>query len=78
MERESKAGRGGNNHLLMSLLQNGIQESDLRQLFIRGCNAETDVAKRQAWSRARAWGIKMGLFEVANGFVITLKQGDLA
>ena len=78
MERESKAGRGGNNHLLMSLLQNGIQESDLRHLFIRGCNAETDVAKRQAWSRARAWGIKMGLFEVANGFVITLKQGDLA
>lgn len=78
MERESKAGRGGHNHLLMSLLQNGIPEGDLRQLFYRECGVDTADGRRQAYNRAKSWGLKSGFFEVANGFIVTLKRGDQA
>lgn len=75
MEREGKAGRGGNNYLLLSLLENGAMESDVRTLFMRECSGETPEARKKAWQRARAWAVQAGLMEVANGFVITLKNG---
>lgn len=75
MERESKAGRGGHNHLLMSLLQDGILESDVRQLFYRDCNGDNTEARKKAWQRASGWAKQKGIYEVANGFVITLKPG---
>lgn len=75
MEREGKAGRGGNNHLLLGLLQNGSLESDVRTQFMKDCPADSPEARKKAWQRARAWALQAGLFEVANGFVITLKNG---
>jgi hypothetical protein len=75
MEREGKAGRGGNNHLLLSLLQNGSLESDVRTLFMRECSGETPEARKKAWQRARAWATQAGLMEVSGGFIITLKNG---
>lgn len=78
MEREAKAGRGGHNSTLMRLLQNGMLESDLRQLFGRECGLESAESKRQAYGRAKTWATKQGFFEVANGFIVTLKQGDQA
>jgi len=76
MEAEGKAGRGGNNGLLLSLLQNGVLESDLRQAFYRDCGADSPDGRRQAYTRARSWAIKAGFMEVSGGFVITLKRGS--
>ncbi|GAC1664470.1 MAG: hypothetical protein PVS3B2_00140 [Candidatus Dormibacteraceae bacterium] len=75
MEREGRAGRGGNNATLLKLIQNGIQESDLRQLFYRECGADNADARKKAYQRARSWAINAGLMEVANGWVITLQPG---
>lgn len=76
MELESKAGRGGNNHLLMRLLQNGIREHELRDAFYKECGADTPEARRQAYFRARSWAIKGGHMEIAEGYVLTLKKGQ--
>lgn len=76
MERESKAGRGGHNHLLMSLLQNGILETDLRQLFYRECGMDNADSRKKAWQRASGWAKARGFYEVAQGYIVTLKPGD--
>jgi len=73
MDKEAKAGRGGHNHLLMSLLQNGVQETELRQLFYRDCGLDNADSRKKAWLRASGWAKQRGFYEVANGFVITLK-----
>jgi hypothetical protein len=78
MEREGRAGRGGGNQLLMSLLQNGGLESDLRTAFMKQCEQETPEGRRQAYSRARRWALNSGFIEFAQGCVITLKIGDRA
>lgn len=75
MGRESNAGRGGNNQLLLSLLQNGSKESDLRKAFYDQVQAETPEARRQAYHRAKSWATKKGFFEVAEGYILTLKPG---
>lgn len=75
MEAESKAGRGGHNHLLLSLLQSGQKESELRTVFYGECGLDTPEGRRQAYHRARTWAMKHGLMEVAQGVVITLKSG---
>jgi hypothetical protein len=74
MEQESSAGRGGKNQLILSLLQNGSLESDLRKKFYDECGLETPEARRQAYHRAKSWAMKKGFFEVAQGYVLTLKQ----
>lgn len=76
MEAEGKAGRGGHNHLLLSLLQNGQKESELRTVFYGECGKETADARRQAYHRAKAWAVQTGRMEVAQGVVITTKAGD--
>lgn len=73
MEAESKAGRGGNNHLFLSLLRNGQKESDLRSAFYADCDATTADGRRQAYFRAKKWAENSGLVEFAQGYVITLK-----
>lgn len=73
MEAESKAGRGGNNHLLLSLLRNGQKESELRTTFYSECDAVTADGRRQAYFRAKKWAENNGLMGVAQGYVITLK-----
>lgn len=76
MEREGRAGRGGGNQLLMSLLQNGGLESDLRTEFMKKVDADTPEARRQQYSRAKRWALNSGFIEVAQGIVITLKLGE--
>lgn len=75
MEREGRAGRGGNNQTLLKLVRNGIPENDLRQLFMRECGADSAEARKKAYQRARAWAINAGLMEISNGWVITLDAG---
>lgn len=75
MEAEGKAGRGGGNQLLLSLLQSGQKESELRSTFYADCGKDTPEARRQAYHRAKSWAEKNGLMEVAQGVVLTLKAG---
>jgi len=78
MELEKKAGRGGHDALLLSLLQNGMQESDLRQLFYRECGCDGAEARKKAWQRARQRACDRGYAEFSGGYVITLKSGGAA
>ncbi len=75
MEKEGRTGRGGGNQLLVSLLQNGGLEADLRTEFMKRCEQESPEARRQAYSRAKRWATSAGFFEVAQGIVVTLKAG---
>jgi len=74
-EAEVQAGRGGKNQLLLSLLQNGSKESDLRKAFYADCGLDAEEARRKAYYRARAWAIASGYMEVAEGYILTLKPG---
>jgi hypothetical protein len=74
MQAEGKAGRAGNNHLLMGLLQNGSLESELRTAFMKECSGDSPEARRQAYSRAKRWATQAGLMEVSGGIVITLQS----
>lgn len=78
METEAKAGRGGNNHLLLSLLSNGQKEGDLRSAFYADCDASTADGRRQAYFRAKKWAETNGLMEVVQGYVLTTKAGGAA
>lgn len=75
MQAEVSAGRGGKNQLLLSLLADGMTEKELRKAFYEDCGVEDAEARRKAYGRARAWAIKGGFVEVAQGRVITLKRG---
>lgn len=74
METERSAGRGGKNQLLLSLLQNGVKETALRNAFYQECGLDTAEARRQAYFRAKTWAIKAGFMEVADGHILTLKK----
>lgn len=74
-EAEVQAGRGGKNQLFLSLMQNGSKESDLRKAFYLECGLDNEEARRKAYYRARAWAIKAGHMEVAEGYILTLKPG---
>lgn len=65
-EVEVKAGRGGPNQMLVSLLQNGIKESTLRKAFYDQSKLEKDDAKRQSYGRAKRWCMERGYFEIAD------------
>lgn len=74
-EAEVKAGRGGKNQLFLSLLQNGQREVDLRKAFYVDSNLDNEEARRKAYYRCRAWAIKAGHMEVAEGYVLMLNPG---
>lgn len=76
MEAEDKAGRGGHNMLLLRLAQNGMLESDLRTIFHRECGLDNAESRKKTWLRAKAWALKNGFIEVADGYILTLKKGD--
>lgn len=78
MDTEKRAGRGGHNQLLLSLLQNGQKESELRSTFYADCGIDTAEARKKAYQRARAWLTGQGLMEVAEGYVLLLKPGQIA
>lgn len=74
MAAEAKAGRGGKNRLLLSLLQNGMREAELRRAFYEDCDLSDPESRKKAFQRARAWAIKAGFIDIAQGVVIILKQ----
>jgi len=74
-EAEVRAGRGGKNQLLLSLMQNGQKEAELRKVFYMECGLDNDEARRKAYYRARSMAIKSGFLEIAEGYVLTLKPG---
>jgi hypothetical protein len=75
MEAEQKAGRGGKNQLLLTLLDNGALEADVRKLFYEQCGLDNVEARRQAYNRARKWVVSSGLAEFAAGHVVLLNTG---
>ena len=72
-DAEVQAGRGGKNQLLLSLLQNGSKETELRKAFYDQCGLDNDEARRKAYYRARSAAMKAGHFEVAAGYILTRK-----
>lgn len=76
VQRESRAGRGGNNQLFLSLAVNGIEEKKLRTLFMDELGSKDPEAKRKAYYRAREWAIRSGFLEIAQGVVIVLQPVD--
>lgn len=75
---EHAAGRGGKNQLLISLLQNGEKESALRKAFYEECAEMEEEARRKAYFRARAWAVKHGYIDIAEGTIVTLKRREHA
>lgn len=76
MDGEKAAGRVGHNQLLLSLLQNGTREADLRKAFFDACDLSDPETRRRTYNRAKAWATKRGYAEFAQGYVITLKPGQ--
>lgn len=81
-QRESAAGRGGRNMLLVSLAHTGMHEKELRKVFYDNLLDVKDTdAKKQAFYRARDWAIKAGYFELgtvagsSERRIIVLKEG---
>jgi AAA domain/DnaB-like helicase N terminal domain len=75
-EAEVKAGRGGKGQLLISLMQNGQREAELRKAFYQDCGLDNEEARRKAYYRARSAAIQSGFLEIAEGYVLTLKPGQ--
>jgi hypothetical protein len=72
---EGAAGRGGRNQLLLSLLQNGMDEKSLRKAFYEEAGIAEPEARKKAFYRARDWAVGQGLIELRQGVVIVLKGG---
>lgn len=72
MQAEKKAGRGGNNHLLLSLLQNGSLESEVRTEFMKQCKGDDSETRKRYYNRAKATLIGQGIFDVAEGYIVCL------
>lgn len=73
---EQRAGRGGRNQRLLALVQNGIEERELRKAFYEELRAQglTDAdSLKKAYFRARKVAIDGHQIEVAEGFVIDLR-----
>lgn len=71
---EQQAGRGGRDHLFLALVQNGMREKELRQLFYDGINESKPDTRKHAYQRARDKAVKAGLIEIAQGHVIDLRR----
>lgn len=71
---EHAAGRGGKNQLLLSLVQNGEREAELRKAFYSECHDMEEEARRKAYFRARAWALKNGFIDIAQGLVVALRK----
>jgi hypothetical protein len=76
MHDEQAAGRGGKNQLLLRLAQNGCREADLRKAFGDECGVTDAESRRRVWNRAKAWAIKQGFLDFAQGYVIVLHRAE--
>jgi hypothetical protein len=75
VEQEAAAGRGGRQSALMSLVQNGMSEKELRKSFYDDLNNKLDYeAKKKAFYRARDRAVSLGEIELVEGFVIDLRR----
>lgn len=74
MQAEAKAGRVGKNQLLLQMAQNGQKENDLRKAFCEECGVSDKDSQRRVWNRSKAWAVKSGYLDFAEGYVITLKR----
>lgn len=74
VQSEGAAGRGGRNQLLLSVLQNGIPEKELRKAFYDVLDTTDPEARKKAFYRARDWAVAQGVIEVVQGVVIMLKE----
>ena len=59
--------------LLLSLMQNGSKEADLKKAFFNECGLDNDEARRKAYYRARKTAMSAGHFEVSEGYILTRK-----
>ena len=73
MAHEAKQGRGGANRLLLSLLQNGMREEELRKAFYEDCGLDKVDSKKKAYMRALSWAKRSKFMEIAQGTVIVSK-----
>jgi hypothetical protein len=57
MRAEGTAGRGGRNQQLLSLVQNGMPEKDLRRAFYDVLGTNDPEARKKAFYRSRDWAV---------------------
>jgi hypothetical protein len=75
VEGEAAAGRGGRQSALMSLVQNGMTEKELRKAFYEELDSKLDYeAKKKAFYRSRDRAVSLGQIELVEGFVIDLRR----
>lgn len=74
VQKEGAAGRGGRNQVLLSLLQNGMAERELRKAFYEDAGISEPEARKKAFYRARDWAVSNGFIELIQGTVIVLKE----
>jgi len=75
MEHESKAGRGGHHTLFLNLVQHGCEEADVRKAFYDQCGLSDADSRKRTYNRVKAWAVKQGFVDIAEGRVFTLKGG---
>lgn len=73
MSAEVSAGRGGRDHLFMTLVQNGMKERELRQVFYDEIDEPNLDTRKHAYARARYKAIKAGLIEIVHCRIIDLR-----
>jgi hypothetical protein len=75
-QQEKAAGRGGRQQMLISMVQNGMEEKALRKAFYEDLPGELDSdARKKAYYRARDSAIRQLQIEVVEGIVIDLRKG---
>jgi hypothetical protein len=72
---EQAQGRGGRDFALLGLVQNGMQERELRKAFGELLEGLDPEAKRKAYFRARKRAMDAGYIDVAEGVVIDRRKG---
>jgi hypothetical protein len=71
---EAQAGRGGRDHALMALVDNGMEERNLRRAFYETLPQLDSDSRKKAYYRARDRAVKAGNIDLAEGFVIDLRR----
>lgn len=72
--REVSAGRNGRHAAILAVAQNGMTEKALRHAFYEAIESTDPEVRKKAFYRARDWAVKQGFIEIAQGFVIVLKE----
>jgi hypothetical protein len=73
VQAEAQAGRGSRDQALMALVDNAMQEKDLRRAFYETLPELDPQSRKKAYYRARDRAVKAGKIDLAEGFVIDLR-----